>query len=54
MSSNKPAINVWSTPFIKEDLKIFVAEVSGCSPGSKQFDMMLPYVTILSSVIVNF
>lgn len=53
MAESRPVINIWSTPFVRDDLKFFIAEVSGCSPGSKQFNMLLPYITILSSLIIN-
>lgn len=53
-SLHKPSMKVWSVPFAKEELKIFIAEVSGCAPGSKHFDIIFPYATILSSLIINF
>ncbi len=45
-------INVWNTPFEKDDLKIFIAEISGCDIGSEHFSILLTYSIMIGSAFI--
>lgn len=43
---------MWSTPFEKGDLKIFLLEINGCDLLSAEFSILLTYALFLASAFI--
>lgn len=41
---------MWSTPYEKDTLKIFLLEISGCDINSEYFKILSTYAIIVGSV----
>lgn len=43
---------MWSSPFEKGDLKIFLLEINGCQLHSQEFKVLLTYAIMIGSAFV--
>lgn len=44
---------MWSTPFCKDDLKIFFLEISNCDINSQDFKILSTYALLIGSAFIT-
>jgi hypothetical protein len=50
--SRSAGINIWSTPFEKEGLKVFLMEINNCDIASFEFKLLATYALMVGSAFL--